>query len=289
MITIAIGLASLLLPPAQDAPPTAQGQPATKAPPALEVHFLANEGFLLRAGEQALLIDAFLEKPYGFYGALSDGTREKLLAGAAPFADIDLALVSHAHGDHLQTGIAARFLEASAETLLASSPQVVDAVAKALGPDSKANARLVPLRPEPTRTREYAHAGIEIELLWLPHGGARWKDMQQLGHVIEIGGFRALHLGDADLDPAHFAPYAKQLTDFDVCFVPYWYFESDAGRSIIAKHLRARLVVAMHVPPVEVEAVREKLTPAYADVVVFGRELDVRRLEPRKPATDDDR
>ncbi len=304
MLTLASLAALLAL--AQDGRPASEPvvAPGADTESALEIRFLANAGFLLRTADDRVLIDAFLEKPYSFYGALPAAAREKLLAGEAPLDGVDLALVSHAHGDHLQTGLAARFLASPAgeDVTLVSSPQVVDAIAKALaveprpegapdpasGPASAARARagardrLVRRLPAAGHTAHWKRGELGVTFLRLPHSGARWKDMHQIGHLIELGGFRVLHLGDAEADPANFAPYAKLLAELDVCLVPYWYFDSKAGRDLLSGPLSARLVVAMHIPPVEVTAVRERLANSHPDVIVFAQALEAKQLQPRK-------
>lgn len=204
----------------------------------LEVIWLANEGVLLSVGTQQVLVDAFIPERYSIYTALPADVAEQLLAGQPPFEAIELALVSHVHRDHFQPDYAQSFLEAHPETRLVSSPQVA-----ALLP--AAHAAVDAHFPPAGQSSRIEGNDIDVELLNLPHG---IDGMQNLGHVIEIGGYRVLHVGDAEMEPAHFEPYKLQQRRLDVALIPYWYFSSATGRQLIATHLDARLQIAVHIP-----------------------------------------
>ena len=111
-------------------------QLSTSAKVELELVYLANEGFLLRVGERELLIDAFVNEPYGNYASVPAELRAKMLDREPPFAEIELALTSHFHRDHFQVEAAAEFLRAHPETKFAAAPQVVDGLKTSLGSDA---------------------------------------------------------------------------------------------------------------------------------------------------------
>ena len=64
-----------------------------------------------------------------------------------------------------------------------------------------------------------------------------------------------------------------------MALVPYWYFGSAVGEQLLSKHLQARLVVAMHVPPGEVETVRAQLAESDPEAWVFQESMQSRSLE----------
>lgn len=224
---------------------------------ALEVTYLANEGFLLKVDETEVLIDAFVTVPYAGYAALTDDDRAALLAARAPFDSVELALVSHVHGDHFQPAPARAFLEQSRDTHLWSSARVVDELGLA---EADALAEQVHTLVPPTgETRAFEHAGVAVELWRLRHAGGEDDGLQNLGHKIRIGGHTVLHVGDAAMDAELFAPYAGDGEPVDVALVPYWYWQADAGRALLEGPLRARHTVAVHVPPHELAEVVEGL------------------------------
>ncbi len=244
----------------------------------LELVYLANEGFLARAGEHALVIDAFVTEPYGPYAAVPAELFADLLAGKPPFEDIDLALTSHAHRDHFQVAPAVEFLRARGTTAFLSSPQVADELLAALG-EHPAAARVAALLPENRQSLAAPEAPLGVELLRLPHtGGARTAEVQNLGHLIECGGARLLHVGDADVQTEELAAYALAARRIDVALVPYWWLGGAAGIARAKELTGARHLVAVHVPPAEVAALKEHLARLDPAILVFEHPGESRKL-----------
>ena len=253
-------------------------QEPTRATVELELVYLANEGFLVRAGEHSLVIDAFVTEPYGEYAAVPAALFADLLSAKPPFQDVDLALASHAHRDHFQAKPAAEFLRARAAVRFLSSPQVADELLAELGKHGAA-ARIEALLPEARQALAAPAEGIRVELLRLPHaGGARSAEVQNLGHLIELGGVRLLHVGDADIQTEDLAEYALAKRALDVALVPYWWLGNAAGVARARELTGARQLVAVHVPPAEVAAVRAHLATLDPAILVFERPGETRKL-----------
>ena len=236
----------------------------------LEVLSLANEGFLLRAGDDAVVIDAFVSMPYAGYGALMGKPLEALLAGTDPFNSVDVALVSHEHGDHFQPSPARSFLAARSECLLASSPQVLaqlDDVNPHGEPVPPAESQRSVL-PAPGKEERVEVDSIRVDILRLSHGTGRFAGVQNLGHIITLGGVTALHIGDAAMESANFEAYGLRERGIDVVFVPYWYFQDSAGRRIIDEHFRPAKLVACHISPRELSQVTKHMARTDPDVLV---------------------
>ncbi|NOT29015.1 MAG: MBL fold metallo-hydrolase [Planctomycetes bacterium] len=253
-------------------------QEPTAATVELELVYLANEGFLVRAGEHSLVIDAFVTEPYGEYAAVPAALFADLLSAKPPFEDIDLALASHAHRDHFQAKPAADFLRARSATRFLSSPQVADELLSELGEHSAAG-RIEALLPEARETLAAPAAAVHVELLRLPHtGGARTAEVQNLGHLIELGGVRLLHVGDADIQTEDLAGYALAKRALDVALVPYWWLGNAAGVARARELTGARHLVAVHVPPAEVAAVKAHLAALDPALLLFERSGEVQKL-----------
>ncbi|MEM7048831.1 MAG: MBL fold metallo-hydrolase [Acidobacteriota bacterium] len=240
----------------------------------VEVLFTANEGVLIRAGDEAVLIDSHLAEPYSLYGALPAPLLAKLEAAAPPFDTVDLVLASHVHRDHFQGPPAKAFLAARPQALLASSPQVLEA----LGEPPPGEGRLRSVLPQPGESETLRRGGIEVEFLRLSHGSGRHARIQNLGHIIRIGGVKILHIGDAFDDPANFAPYGLAERDLDLVLVPYWFYWSASGQECLRRHLHAKAVAAVHIPPQELDGVRAELAKRFPEVQVPGRALEPIRL-----------
>ncbi len=280
-ICLLLGLSLPCLPlPLQEDQAAPTPAPIETTPSEFEVFFLANEGFLLRAGDDAVLIDAFLGEAYVGYGYLAAGPLEDLLDGRAPLDSVDLALASHVHRDHFQGEVGQRWLHSRTEGVLASSPQVIDALLEAEGPGIQGERfeDLLAFLPEAGDEEEIQVEGVHVSFLRLSHGTGRFATIQNLGHVITLGGVRALHVGDAAMVPGNFAPYDLPSRGIDVVFVPYWYFEDPAGREIIQDHFRPAQLVACHIPPKDLETVAGKLGGSHPDVWVPRTPLERARF-----------
>jgi L-ascorbate metabolism protein UlaG (beta-lactamase superfamily) len=253
----------------------------TPPPPApqVEITYLANEGFLLRSGDDAVLIDAFVGMPYAGYPALPAAVLKKLEQGLPPFAGVDLALASHVHGDHFQPKPARLFMAAVPGAMFVSSPQVIEGFSKDHAPASRLADRLKTVMPPAGDRTRFRRGGVEIEVLHLSHGTGRFASIQNLGHLIRIGGMTILHVGDAAIDPRNFAPYALADAGVDIALLPYWYWQSGRGRALIEEHLKADVHVACHVPVKDRAALVSSLREQVQGLVVFDRSLEAKRFE----------
>lgn len=241
------------------------------------VAFLANEGFLLRCGEQRVLIDAFVTEPYSIYGAVPEGVWEQMVAGEGPFEQVQLALASHPHRDHFQPAAAAQFLAAHPETLFVSSPQVINVLREHLPPGSKIERQLQQVLPDPGAAEVVEHQGIQVEFLRLRHGGARWRDLHNLGHLIHLGGKTIVHVGDADTDPTIYAPYGLAARGLEIALIPAWFFSSPRGMAVIEEHLPGRHRIAAHISPQALAETRKQLGDQQPEIVVLSEALESRR------------
>ena len=158
-----------------------------------------------------------------------------------------------------------------------TSPQVIDSLPQA---DRESLAeQLIPILPEPGETKSAELDGIRVHFLRLSHG-RRFASIQNLGHVITVGGQRVLHLGDAATEAMNFRPYALSGRELDVALVPYWYFMERAGRALFEEHLSARHVIACHIPSRERDEIASKLAVSHPHVIVPSETLQSWTIEP---------
>ena len=249
----------------------------TAAQDGVSVTFLANEGVLLSAGGRKVLIDALFLKYEDGYAVPADSTQAALAAARAPFDGVGLVLVTHRHGDHFHPAPVAAHLRANPRATLLTSRQVIDSLRGRVPPGDARAARLVARTTAPGTRRREVIGGVTVELLGLAHGGRRHRAVEHLGYVVELGGRRVLHVGDADVDAAAYAPFRLDTMRIDVALLPQWMVTSEEGRRTIARWIRPRQVVALHVGAgQEARAAREVRT-ALPGAVTFGRSLETRR------------
>lgn len=234
------------------------------------VRYVANEGVLIASDSAKVLIDG-LHRPYRpAYATLDQEGRRLAESADGPFAGIDLILVSHRHGDHFSAEAVAAHLQSSSRAAFAGAPQMTTPVL-AVGVDSN-RVTTLPLRPGQRRT--VTGPGYRVEVIGIMHGGRTWEDVENLGHLIEVGGKRFLHIGDADTEPRHYEALGLATREIDVAFIPFWFLQSDEGRDVVDRLINAKQVIAVHVSPGEGDRVRRAIRPFYPEAAVFDRPME---------------
>lgn len=239
--------------------------------PALEVTYVANEGFVVSTGSTTILIDALPRSKY--YANPSDMLAAKILNGIPPFERVDCFLVTHDHPDHFNAELISRFLlNHPAAQFIASS-----ATRSRLNEDSLGRERLTGLDLEPGQHRTIRRGGADITALRLSHGAD--AGMSNLAYVVRSNGYTFVHVGDARLSDNE--EYLRTLDwksyDVDLLFIEF-FDHSDETREIIEKMIQPDYVVLMHIPPGEEDGVRNADEKVHPRAVVFGTEGETKRF-----------
>lgn len=244
----------------------------------IEVRYIANEGVLISSRDKRVLIDGLHRKYDDAYAFLPDAEREKIEAARPPFENIDLVLVSHYHGDHFHPESVGSYLKNSPKAILATSQQVVDeVVAKYSGYEAVKN-RITPLAYSLKSRNAMKLAGIDVEVLSVGHGSGRHASIQNLGHVITLGGKKFLHIGDADTNAEIFDAFDLEQQSIDVALLPYWFLISKGGREIVERHIKPKHIIAVHVGPAEGAEVEGQVKQYYPNAEIFKTMLEKRNL-----------
>ncbi|HEY7568893.1 MAG TPA: MBL fold metallo-hydrolase [Gemmatimonadaceae bacterium] len=242
----------------------------------VSITFLANEGVLLSSGDRQVLIDALFQKYETGYALPADSTRAALERAAAPFNSVDLILVTHRHGDHFHPAPVVRHLLANSGATLVTSKQVIDSLTGRLPAGHGLTPRLVARTTVRGSRRREVVAGISVELLGLPHGGRRHRNVEHLGYIVDLGGRRVLHVGDTDFDESTFAPFRLDTARIDVALLPLWMVTSAEGKRVIERWIRPRQVIAFHVGDDDMEDAPRAVRAAMPTAITFTRSLESR-------------
>ena len=207
----------------------------------VRITYLANEGFLLEAGETVVLIDALFGDGLPEYPVVPQPTRADLEAARGRFAGVDLVLVSHAHADHFSAEAVARHLRANPAAVFLSTPEAVAAVSEELGESDRLD--LVAAAPAKGRTVRFERQGVTVGALALHHGRL---PIENLGFVVSLGGVEVLHVGDTSADASDLRPYAQLLQAVDVWLLPDWLMGEPDWEAARARAAGPTLLVDMH-------------------------------------------
>jgi L-ascorbate metabolism protein UlaG (beta-lactamase superfamily) len=225
----------------------------------LEVTYIANEGFLIRAASQAILIDGLFSDPtISFCDVPSATTLERIEKGLDPFDGIVLFLVTHCHRDHFDTFQVAGALRRNRTAKLICPKQAADILRRETADfGNLADQVLEVSAPLGTRA-DFIVSGIEIQAIRLRHSpsfvtdpstGARFdkhRDIENLAYLVGIGGRKWLHLGDAWVDQnADFL--GSEVHQVDIAFI-YYADRSVRSKEVLSCFAQPKRLVLMHLP-----------------------------------------
>jgi L-ascorbate metabolism protein UlaG (beta-lactamase superfamily) len=246
----------------------------------VEITYIANEGVLLASGDKQVLIDSLHrnDRAFSHYAFLPAAEREKIETAKAPFDKIDLLLFSHRHYDHFHAEAAGLHLQHNPNTMLVSSQQVVSDIEQQFKNYAAIKSRALSATP-PLKERVAMNvAGIEFELLGVGHGSdERNRSVQNLGHVIKLGGKKLLHVGDAELEPEIFAKLNLDEEGIDIAILPFWLLIGKDGPAIVREHIKPKHLIAVHVETLKAAKITSQIKEAFPDAIVFTTMLEKRR------------
>jgi L-ascorbate metabolism protein UlaG (beta-lactamase superfamily) len=200
---------------------------------------LANEGVLLRAGGDAVIVDALFREGIRGYASLPAGERQALEEGRAPYDGVGVALATHAHADHFDPEAVRAWLAAHPDGHFVSTPQAVARLRGAGGPRARG------LLPAAGAREVLALGKARVTVFNLHHGEG--QPVSNLGFLVELGGRRFLHVGDTEVTAAELRPLHLESARIDLALLPFWtLLGPEAGA--IQEAIGARAVAAVHVP-----------------------------------------
>ena len=246
----------------------------TKIKTNLSVKYIANEGVLISSGGKTILIDG-LHREYEPDYLFPPADLLKALENARnPYDKINFLLVSHIHLDHFHPQSIGLHLQNNPNAMLVSSEQVIGGVAKDFANYEKIKSQIKPILHEWKKAVLFDQDGIKIRFLGLRHGSERFSSIQNLGHLIEIGGKKLLHIGDADMTAENFSAFELQKEKIDVAFIPYWFLLSENGRNLVKEQFDPKQIIAVHIPPNEAEEVSKQLKKDNPQIITFTKILE---------------
>ena len=240
------------------------------------VRYIANEGVLIASGGKQILVDGLHREYKRDYLFPPPEMRELLENARAPYDKINVLLVSHIHLDHFHPESIGLYLKNNPKTVFASSGQAVDEVAKKFADNEKIRSQIKPVTHEWKKSVDMNLDGVKIKFLGLHHAGERFKDIENFGHVIEVGGKKLLHIGDADMTAENFSVFNLSQEKIDIAFIPYWFLISPEGRAFVKEQFNPKQIIAVHIPPADAEEVIKQLKKDLPEAIVFTKILEER-------------
>lgn len=234
----------------------------------VSITYVGNAGFLINIGDKKILIDALFK---GFAGAyeLPQNIQEKLKLGEAPFDKVDLILVTHAHGDHIDLDMVRQHMKNNPEVVFASTEQLVNAF-------KDFPERSVGFNPEKGRSELKDINGISIETFYLPHGPD--SRIINIGFLVKVNGITFFQTGDVDFDQFTFNEFRSlNLPEkkIDLAFIQHFYLTNDSiSIKFVQEAIGGKYIIPIHyhftTPAFDSTIVRLN----YPDAILFNEEME---------------
>ena len=116
-------------------------------------------------------------------------------------------------------------------------------------------------------------AGIDLQIQRVSHGEAV-PNIQNLGQIIRVGGVKLLHVGDSYAPKGDFQSFQWEKENLDVAFLPFWYLAFDEGKALVEEHIRPKWIVAMHIPPSELDKWKREIEMRFPRAMVFSHAME---------------
>lgn len=242
----------------------------------VRITYIANEGVLIESGSQKVMIDALFDKYYEDYLHPTEDMLEKMIAGRAPYNDIDLLLSTHIHRDHFAPSVTGRFLKRHPETRLISSEQLAKSVTDDYAGGSAVASQVEGIvRDMRVHSREVN--GVKVRAFFIFHAGStdmRTRQIENMGYLVEVGGKKILHLGDSDMLPDRFRQLDLKSMGVDIALVPYWYMADETGVQIINETIKPKQLLGIHFPRAGSPLALKEIAKNFPDAYVFSKVLE---------------
>lgn len=256
----------------------AGAQGPAKAAGKLTLTYVGNEGVLISDGTRSVLIDGLHREYDKDYLFPPPDVLTAMETAKPPFDTVRVVLVSHVHLDHFHPESVGLHLKNNPRaTLVATSQQMAD-IARNYKDHELIRNQTREITPEINERVVYEKDGIKVTLLGMRHGSERFWWVKNLGHIIEIGGKKLFHFGDADVATDNFSAFDLPSEKIDIAFVPYWFFLGENGRKIVRDQIAARTNIAVHISPETADKDAENIKRLVPGTDAFTKMLETREF-----------
>ena len=209
----------------------------------LRIKYIGNMGVLVSSGDSKILIDALhQDNPWG-YGEPTEETVNNIINHKNEFADVDLFFATHNHIDHFNNKLVYEFLNnGKCKTFL--TQQAVDDIKNSFKDFEKIKSSIIITDNSENGIVNFKHENIAVKAMNISHGNST----QNTGYLVELRGFKILHVGDAAQEPKNFSKYNIAKENIDVAFLPLWFLDEEE----LLKSVNAKQVIFVHVSKDEV-------------------------------------
>lgn len=215
--------------------------------------YLGNAGLMVKQGETSILFDPLYPNGFDTYQMVPDDILAVLMAGTAPYDDVDAIFVSHMHPDHFSVDGVIDYMETHPQVKLFAPAQAVELMREKSAADNPIFTRVTAIALEHLDAPQvYQTPDLSIDVVRIPHAG--WPGRADISNLIFrvtfADGTTVMHMGDADPAFSHFEPHSEHWARVSVetAFTPYWFLMAGDGPAILETLIKPLEAVGVHVP-----------------------------------------
>jgi L-ascorbate metabolism protein UlaG (beta-lactamase superfamily) len=236
----------------------------------IDVTYIANEGFLIESSGKQIVIDALFSEGWGNYLVPSRSVVSDIVNLQGSFSNSHLMLITHDHGDHFNALMVVPYLIKGSDNILIAPPKVTNAISKHPDYDTFEN-QIVQLDKINQEQNDTTIQGIRVRSFFIQHDSR--PQIENVGYLIDIDGLTIFHCGDSNgSDSVEFEKLQLQDEDIDLAFLNvYGFWNTKEEREFTEKYINPKKIALMHIPPAEIETVKDSvnLIDDFVDITVF--------------------
>lgn len=245
------------------------------------VIYIGNDGFFIESGNYKILIDALFSGIKGNWCDQPDSDiTENMINGFAPFDNISVLFITHKHLDHFNPEMTSQFMLKNKSAFLVCPLQVTD-ILKSTDDYIKYNDRLIDFHPADFFDSSSVANNIPFEVFGFRHSPYiitdtltgekydRHKEIQNLGYLVDLNGFKVFHSGDDS--PANIELYNEYSISnkvINIAFIDRMFLRPE-GMKILGNQLNAKKYIFMHVDPDRREMYKS-IIKDYPELFIFS-------------------
>jgi hypothetical protein len=243
---------------------------------AVEITYIANEGFMIAGGGRKIIIDALHRNPWA-YTNTGERIFSMILAGSPPFDGIDADIASHAHADHMTAAMHAELLEKNDSFVFMSSPTARDSIEMVAGEAFAGFAdRVVSVDPEWNALDIVQANGADYGFFGVNHAGPGQNPFKTLAACVDMGGVYIAHLADqvAESNVESYKSVDLKGRGVDIVFADRFFLADSIGQYLMSEYIDPQYIILMHLRNDEIEPAMDELSPLYPNLIVFRNQLE---------------
>ncbi len=245
----------------------------------IDVTYIANAGFMIESSGKKILIDALFNKGWNTYLTPADSIVSKIIKQEAPFNDVNLMMITHNHEDHFNDSMVVAYLNTNSENILIGPPLVTNAILK--NPNfKKIKNQIVELDKINREKNDTIINGIRVRSFFIQHDSR--PQIENAGYLIDIDGFKVFHTGDYNgSEIIGFGKLQLQKEKIDLALANFYgFWSTKEERMFTEDYIHPKRIILMHIPPTEIEAVKDSVKQIndFVDITIFERSMKKKSL-----------